>query len=186
MNNDRHGEKSSFNSNPMAVIVWVVAALLLAVVMLITVIFLSLAHAEASHGNTAKPLNLFDISGSTGHSGVSNRVATLVWTGPRTAFEGTNPPVEYVLEWPRLPSIEEVEVKIAEAKLAQYVSERAKKAQEARRAVELRLDWEAFWKAVGLSLIILGGFLTFIYGSIRRVFETPSREKKISGNKTGV
>lgn len=159
---------------------------LLDALLVIGLLLLLSSHAEAHRGKVTEPLPVHTIGRIGPVGGVGARVSALVWSVPRTPFEGNNRPVEFIFQWPHLPSVAEQQVKMAQEKLAVYIAEQAEKAVERRKALELQADWEAFWKAVGLALMLVGGVSIVGYGWPSRTFKSPSDRGKISSKENGV
>lgn len=159
---------------------WISIGLITAIAVVLALLFLS-SKAEAHRGEVTKTLSIFNAGGKRILGDTSNRVSALVWEVPTSAFEHVNRPVEFLLQWPRLPSIADVQIKIAKEKLAEYVARWAEEKEEKRKALELKYDWEAFQKALGLCLVLSGAFLAFIYGRPSKTFKSPSDKGEITG-----
>lgn len=76
-----------------------------------------------------------------------------VWASPKK-------PVEFIIAWPHLPSVEEVQIKLAKEAMAMSF----RKAEEARKALELKLDFDALIKALALALMSVGTIITVVLG----------------------
>ena len=128
--------------------------------------------AEASHGQRTKPVPIHTLGSSWSVGNSSFVVGTLVWEAPRETFERHHRPIELIFQWPKLPSIAEQQIRLAQDKLAVFLAEQAVEHDKKRQQLELQYDWEALKKAAALALILIGLFLSVIYGRPRRVFKS--------------
>lgn len=108
-------------SDPATVVAYVVAAMAAAIVILlvvITLIFLSSTRAEASRGPSG--IIVYDCCRAVNpKSGTSYRTVALAFqSNARSVFERGTEAVEYVLQWPHLPSVAEQLIKVAQERLS--------------------------------------------------------------------
>lgn len=79
---------------------------------------------------------------------------------PKEVWATQKEPIRYIIAWPHLPSVEEVQIKVAKEAMAMSFQ----KAKEAHKALKLRLDYEALTKAVALAFMSVGAIITVVLG----------------------
>jgi len=140
-----------------------IVSVTLTVAIVIALIFLSSAAFGATNGHS---------SGARHHS--SSFYSLRVSDGLHGALDfrlvsaqewGKNiPPLRFLYAWPHLPSVEETKIKIATVRLAENFKAAAEEHKKKVEALQLVLDWEAFWKAVALGLMTVGAVITLTLG----------------------
>lgn len=140
---------------------YVEAALIIAILILLAIltpIFLS-SMAEAHGGVPSKSIAVPVLGHVDGFPDSRLRHAGIIWEEPRSAFEYPQEPVKWLLQWPWLPSVDEIRIKMAKEKLASKIA-----AEEAMKPFHWPLNWEDFKRALGLALISLGVMISITYG----------------------
>lgn len=136
-------------------VVWALAAAIIALSWVMFCVFLSSkAEAHSGHG-IAIPISRH----VNGFPDSRLRHAGVIWEEPRSAFERPQEPVKWLLQWPRLPSVDEIRIKMAKEQLALEIA-----AEEAMKPFQWPWDWEDFKKALGLALVSLGVMISITYG----------------------
>lgn len=140
---------------------YVEAALIIAILILLAIltpIFLS-SMAEAHGGVPSKSVAIPVLGHVNGLPDNRLYIAGEIWTEPRSVFERPQPEVKWLFQWPWLPSVDEVRIKIAKEKMAEVYA-----LEEALKPFEWPWNWEDFKKGLGLALISLGVIISITYG----------------------
>jgi len=144
---------------------YVTIGLILATIIACAALFLSsVGAAEASYGDLKSPLSVY-ITGKRDRIAPGlDRVSALAFWPTTSPFERPQEPVRFIYVWPKLPSTTEQLTKIAQDRLADLVFRMEKEKAAEREALKLRLDWEAFQKALGLFFMAVGTIVTVVLG----------------------
>lgn len=140
---------------------YVEAALVIAILILLAIlapIFLS-SMAEAHRGVPSNSVAIPVLGHVNGFPDAHLRHAGVIYEAPRSAFERPNEPVKWLFQWPWLPSVDEVRIKLAKEKMVAVL-----KAEEKIKPFQWPWNWEEFKKGLGLALICLGVVISVCYG----------------------
>lgn len=139
-------------SEPMMVIAYVIASIMLGIIMVIVAIFLSSARAEASHGPAGQVITDYWGDPYSARVRSDNRVAAIVYSEEQSVFGRGATPIEYILQWPELPTVAEQAIRIARQRLSLFMAATAN-AKAERAAL---VDWKHTINAVGMACIAAG------------------------------
>lgn len=139
---------------------YVEAALITAILVLLAMLLsVFLSSAEAHRGLPSKSVTLPVLGHVNGFPDARLRHAGVIYEAPRSAFEKSNEPVKWLFQWPWLPSVDEVRIKMAKEKLAMEIA-----SKEEMKPFQWPFDWEALKRALGLALIAAGVMISIMYG----------------------
>lgn len=156
-------------------------ALVLAIIVLSWVVFCVFlsSKAEASHGRISEPLSLYDINPVVKPYHSYTRYSAIVWDLHRSPFEETQTPIRYVVSWPQLPTVAEAHIRMATVRLAAFMAEQATQADAEQQALRLRLDLEAFRKALALAFMCMGFGIIMVYGWAPKLVKNSSNKNHV-------
>lgn len=137
---------------------YVSLGILVAIIVMLVALFLSSCSAEAHYGTFERGYSVAPVRHQWGDSRLSADAAGL-YIFERDPFEQAStkgvPPVLYLFIWPRLPSVAEQNIRMANDRLREVVHQMDE--VKARRAyTSLMLDWQRLWLALGEGLLALG------------------------------
>ncbi len=154
------------DSDPMMVILYVIASFIIAIAVILTVIFLSSRPAGASHGPTGYVISDCCI-GTHRATGTSYRtVALVLQSRSRSVFETGTRPVELILSWPQLPSVTQEHIRLAQQRLA-VVMAAHQAPKHVRASASDGLKSQQTWRAIGMACLF-GGIMIFAVFSTSR------------------
>jgi hypothetical protein len=137
---------------------WTIGCLVAAIVIVLTVFFLSSRPAGASHGPTGSVISDCCV-GVNRASGTSYRMVALAFQPYRytSVFEVGTQEIKYILDWPELESTTAQLIRLARQRLSLVMAAEV----SAKEAVRLRIDRDHTIKAVGMACLF-GGLMLLI------------------------